>query len=150
VITALAWLYLVWMPMSASAFGERVTRLLGAISPGITQAALMFLMWEVMMVAMMLPSAAPMIETYARIARTRGPYASYRVPLFTAGYRTICTGFSAAATGAQLGLQHTRVVSAALTATPLVGAVMLAAAGLYQVTALKDLCLRSVAPRWDS
>jgi len=140
-ITALAWLYLVWMPMSPGDFGGRAARLLGAVSPGTADTALMFMMWAVMMVAMMLPSVAPMIETYARVASGRGPRPGYRVGLFAAGYVIIWTGFSALATAAQVMLQRAGMVSGALTATPILSAALLIAAGLYQVTPLKDVCL---------
>jgi len=140
-ITALAWLYLAWMPMSAGDFGGRAARLLSAVSPGTAEAALMFLMWAVMMVAMMVPSAAPMIETYARIARGRSARPGYCVGLFAAGYLAIWTGFSVVATAAQIALQRAGVVSGALTATPVVSAALLIVAGLYQVTPLKDVCL---------
>ncbi|MGH7880582.1 MAG: DUF2182 domain-containing protein, partial [Candidatus Binataceae bacterium] len=101
---------------------------------------LMFLMWAVMMVAMMLPSAAPMIETYTRVAPARGAAAG-RVWIFAAGYVVIWTAFSAIATVAQLWLQRLGVVTNAMTATPVVGAVLLLAAGVYQLTPLKTLCL---------
>ena len=132
-ITALAWLYLAWMPMSPGDLGGQAARLLSVVSPGTAEAGLMFMMWAVMMVAMMVPSAAPMIETYARIARGRGPRPSYRVALFAAGYVAIWTGFSAVATAAQVVLQRAGEVSGALTATPAVSAALLIAAGLYQV-----------------
>lgn len=140
-ITTLAWLYLAWMPMSASDFGGQAARLLGVVSPGTAGAVLMFMMWAVMMVAMMVPSAAPMIETYARIVRGRGPHSGYRVGLFAIGYLTIWTGFSAGATAAQAALQRAGMVSGALTATPYLSAALLIAAGLYQVTPLKNVCL---------
>jgi predicted metal-binding membrane protein len=140
-ITLLAWLYLVRMPMTPGDLGGRAARILGAVAPGTADAALMFMMWAVMMVAMMIPSAAPMIETYARIAGGRGPRPGYRVGLFAAGYVTIWTAFSALATAAQVELQRAGMVTGALTATPVVSAILLFAAGIYQATPLKNLCL---------
>jgi len=139
-VTVLAWLYLVWMPMSASNFGGFGRRLLGATSPEVANAWIMFLMWAVMMVAMMLPSAAPMIETYARVAPARGGSLA-RVWIFAAGYVVVWTIFSALATAAQLSLQRLGMINNAMTATPILAALLLLATGLYQLTPLKTLCL---------
>jgi predicted metal-binding membrane protein len=128
------------MPMSVSDFGGFGRRLLSAVAPDIAAAWLMFLMWAVMMVAMMLPSAAPMIETYARVAPGRGS-SRFRVSIFAAGYVVVWTLFSALATGAQLWLQRVGIVTSAMTATPIVGGVLLLAAGIYQLTPMKTLCL---------
>jgi predicted metal-binding membrane protein len=141
VVIALAWLYLLWMPMAPQDLGGWAARLLGAVAPDTAEAIMMLLMWTVMMVAMMLPSAAPMIETYARVASGRGSGSGLRVGLFASGYVAIWTGFSAIATAAQMVLQRAGLVSGALVATPLVSAVLLITAGLYQVTSLKNACL---------
>lgn len=141
-ITAIAWLYLAWMPMSSSDFGAFGARVLAAMTPGVSNAVLMFLMWTVMMVAMMLPSAAPMIDTYARIAHSGArPSSSFRVTLFAAGYLLAWTAFSAVATGVQLMLQTSGAINGALIAAPALGASILIVAGIYQLTPLKNLCL---------
>jgi predicted metal-binding membrane protein len=140
-ITALAWLYLIWMPMSPTDLGGWAARLLSTVSPDTAEAVLMFMMWAVMMVAMMMPSAAPMIETYARIAHNRSSHPGYQVALFATGYVAIWTVYSALATVAQIALQRVGMVSGALTATPIVSALLLIAAAIYQVTPLKDACL---------
>lgn len=139
--TIIAWLYLVWMPMSPGDLGSIGMRILGTMPPTVADATLMFLMWAVMMVAMMLPSAAPMIETYARVAAGRGASARLSVWVFTAGYLVIWTVFSAVATAEQLLLQQVGIVTGAMTATPIVAAVILITAGVYQVTPVKNLCL---------
>ena len=145
-ITALAWLYMIHEARAMVDTG--VCHCMGMKMSGPDtkpwsglELVPLFLMWVEMMVAMMIPSAAPMIATYARVARGRGPRPGYRVGLFAAGYVTIWTGFSAGATAAQVALQRIGMVSGALTATPVVGAVLLLAAGLYQATPLKDVCL---------
>jgi len=140
-LTALSWLYLVRMPMSATDFGVVVVRLATPISPGLVNFWLAFMMWAVMMVAMMLPGAAPMILTYARIAGSSegasaaGPWA------FAGGYVVIWTMFSAAATVTQSALQHFAIISNGLSTAPIVSAAILVGAGVYQLTPLKQACL---------
>ena len=140
-LTALAWLYLVRMPMAPEDLGGLGARLLSAFPPRWADLWLTFMMWAVMMVAMMVPSASPMVMAYARIARARGGSPALRVWLFAAGYLAVWTLFSAAATAIQFELQRRSLISNALATTPLIGAAMLAAAGIYQLTPLKEACL---------
>jgi len=98
-------------------------------------------MWAVMMVAMMLPSAAPMLATYARIALARETSRPYHVWMFAGGYFVVWTAFSLAATGLQYGLQSLAIVSNAMRTGPLAGGIILAVAGIYQLTPLKNACL---------
>jgi predicted metal-binding membrane protein len=98
-------------------------------------------MWTVMMAAMMLPSASPMIEMYARIARGRSAERSGRAWLFPAGYLIARTGFSAAITVSQYGLERTRIVVDSMRMAPFAGGLLLVAAGIYQFTPLKQACL---------
>lgn len=109
-------------------------------SPG--QLWLTFLMWSVMMVAMMLPSAAPMVAMYARIAEGRGSSARLRVWLFAGGYVAAWTGFSAVATVLQAALDQAAMLTGAMRVAPLMGGVILALAGAYQLSPLKRRCLR--------
>jgi predicted metal-binding membrane protein len=102
-----------------------------------------FAMWAVMMVAMMLPSAAPVILLAAALDRQRGAArAPARSALFTVGYLLVWLGFSLAATLLQWGLDAAGSLSATMAAANgiLSGGVLLAA-GLYQWTPLKDACL---------
>jgi predicted metal-binding membrane protein len=108
-------------------------------------AALMFSMWWVMMVAMMLPSAAPMLLIFARISRrereARRPWAS--TGTFAAGYLAVWAGFSALAAAVQWGLEGSGLLSAMMvTTTAWLGAVLLVAAGLWQLVPIKQACLR--------
>jgi predicted metal-binding membrane protein len=128
VITALAWIYLIIMPMGAESW--------------LLDATLMFLMWAVMMVAMMLPSAAPMLSTYARIASPREGSRAYHVWMFAAGYFVVWTAFSLAATLLQYALQSAAIISNSLRTTSVAGGIILAAAGIYQLTPLKNVCLK--------
>jgi predicted metal-binding membrane protein len=102
-----------------------------------------FAMWAVMMVAMMLPSAAPVILLAAALDRQRDAARTpARSALFTAGYMVVWLGFSLGATLLQWGLDAAGLLSPTMAAANrmLTGGVLLAA-GLYQWTPLKDACL---------
>ena len=108
-------------------------------------AALIFAMWWVMMVAMMLPGAAPMLLLFARVNRTQKARDRPYVPtgFFAAGYLTAWGGFSALATGLQWGLEQLDLLGPMMTATNYwLGGAILVAAGLWQLTPLKGVCLR--------
>ena len=101
----------------------------------------MLVMWLGMMVAMMLPSAAPMILLFAGTQRGRGGH-GVSVATFTLGYVLVWGGFSVAAVILQGYLQQEMLVSSALATTSAwLGASILAVAGLYQLTPLKYACL---------
>ena len=70
-------------------------------------AALIFLMWAIMMMAMMLPSAAPAILLVTALARARGiGNGAPTAGLFASGYVLVWVGFSLAATALQLSLDR--------------------------------------------
>jgi predicted metal-binding membrane protein len=107
-------------------------------------AALIFTMWWVMMVAMMLPSAAPMVLLFARVHRNGKAVGKPWMPsaLFTAGYLFAWGGFSLVATALQWGLESVKWLSPMLqTSNRWLGAGLLIAAGLWQLTPLKARCL---------
>jgi len=107
-------------------------------------AALTFAMWAVMMVGMMLPSATPMTLIYAQVVRKAARDGSVLPPtaVFVAGYLGAWTLFSAAATAAQWGLERAALLSPMLVSTsPRLGAVLLVAAGVWQLTPWKNACL---------
>lgn len=150
VVLALAWGWLLagaGMDMSAI----EMTRMAGmdgwlmqpaTWTPG--YAVLMFAMWWVMMVAMMLPSAAPMLLLFARVNRTDRHAAAPLAPtaMFAGGYLLAWGGFSAVATALQWGLESARLLSPMLeTSNRWLCAGLLVAAGLWQLTPLKALCL---------
>ena len=114
-----------------------------AWTPG--YAVLMFFMWWVMMAAMMLPAAAPMLLLFARLNRNGGAAGSPVAPadLFALGYLVAWGGFSAAAVALQWGMESLRLLSPMLETTNVwLGAGILAAAGLWQLTPAKLACLR--------
>jgi len=108
-------------------------------------AALIFTMWWVMMVAMMLPSAAPMLLLFARVNRKDKATAATLTPtaLFATGYLLAWGGFCAFATTLQWGFESTGLLSPMLVTTNYwLGAGILGAAGLWQLTPFKAVCLR--------
>ena len=123
--TFLAWFYLVR---------------LAAHSHHSADFAVAFLMWTVMMMAMMLPSALPFVFAFGAEHRRRRarnlPFVSAGV--FLAGYFALWTAFSAVAALLQQAL-HPPMSSA--TSSVFAGAILVAA-GIYQWTPFKDACLR--------
>ncbi len=104
----------------------------------------LFLMWTEMMVAMMIPSASPMILTFALVNRKRREQDRPYVPtgMFLLGYLAVWTGFSALAALAQWALHAMALLSPRMVATsPVLGGWLLIAAGLFQLTPLKHACL---------
>ncbi len=104
----------------------------------------MFLMWAVMMVGMMAPSAAPMILMYASVGRqgkAQGkPFAA--TGWFAAGYLLAWSGFSLVATFLQWVIERAAMLDSRMAIdSNLLGAIVLIAAGVYQWTPLKDVCL---------
>ncbi len=106
-----------------------------------------FFMWAVMMVAMMLPSASPMILLYARVVRQAerkgsAPHASASIAAFALGYVALWSLFSLFAVAAQFGLERAGTLSAMMSSrSALFSGALLIAAGLYQLTPLKSACL---------
>ncbi|MER9296521.1 DUF2182 domain-containing protein [Mesorhizobium sp. M0621] len=165
VIAVLAWAYVLWlaadmvMPVPGSA-GDDMTEIdmsnMGGMDMGATVApgfrawasadfAFIFTMWAVMMVGMMTPSVAPMLLLYAgvgRKARADGrPIAS--TGWFFAGYLTVWVVFSIVATAAQWLLAHLALLNPSMaTDSAVLGGLVLIAAGLYQWTPMKGVCLR--------
>jgi predicted metal-binding membrane protein len=104
--------------------------------------ALVFTMWAAMTLVMMLPTAAPMILTYAEIADTAArqnePAASPL--LLTAGYAVVWLGFALVAAALQSALTQVALLDAGRASPWLAGAILLGA-GLYQFSSLKHACL---------
>jgi predicted metal-binding membrane protein len=107
--------------------------------------ALVALMWSAMTLAMMLPSAAPMILTYAEIADTAARKDERIVSPFVlaAGYTAIWLGFAFAASVAQLSFTRAALIDVDMaSASGLFSGAIFIAAGVYQFSTLKDACLR--------
>ena len=105
---------------------------------------LLWAMWVVMMTAMMLPSATPLVLLYAGALRTRGvESAGRRIYALAGGYVLVWALFSLAATALQRALSVAFVLTPMMEpAAPWLAAAILAAAGLYQFSPLKHACLR--------
>ncbi len=107
--------------------------------------ALVALMWGAMTLAMMLPSASPMILTYAEIADTAARKGERIVSPFmlAAGYMLVWLGFAAAATLAQFAFTRAALLDAGMaSASGLFSGAIFVGAGVYQFSALKHACLR--------
>jgi predicted metal-binding membrane protein len=155
-LVVLAWLYL-WsgagMGMSAldmtrtALFPHREADMGGEMDLTVP---VVVLMWWVMMIAMMTPSAAPLVLLYTRVARHRAagdppPGAAIAPAVFLAvGYLLVWLLFSVVAATVQGLLQPAGLVSGMMlwSKTAALSASVLAAAGLYQLSPLKQACLR--------
>ena len=107
---------------------------------------LMFIMWVVMMLGMMLPSAAPMILLYATVQRRQQGRGHVFAPtgVFAVGYLLAWTAFSLVATAMQWVLEQASLLSPMMVSTsPYLGGALLIAAGIYQWTPLKHACLQN-------
>ena len=117
----------------------------GATGGSAHSIALTALMWWTMMIGMMVPSAAPMILLYGNVQRRQlaAESPTLRVALFAAGYVAIWGAFSVLAAGAQIALTRLELLAPVdLTVKEWLGALLVALAGIYQLTPLKDACLR--------
>jgi predicted metal-binding membrane protein len=103
----------------------------------------MFLLaWQLMVVAMMLPSSLPLIRLFDRVAANQ-PRPLRVKAAFLGGYAGVWTGFGAAAFVGDLGLHRLVGRWEWLAARPsLIGGVVLLLAGGFQFSNLKDRCLR--------
>jgi predicted metal-binding membrane protein len=111
--------------------------------------ALIFVMWAVMMAAMMLPAATPTILLVDALARQQAN-GSQATGLFTAGYLVVWCGFSVLATGLQWGLVRAALLGEDMaSASPMLVGVLLIAAGIYQWTPLKEACLAHCRAPFD-
>lgn len=106
--------------------------------------AIVALMWGAMTLAMMLPSASPMILTYAEIADTAARKGERIVSPFmlAAGYTLVWLGFAAAATLAQFAFTRAALLDTGMaSASGLFSGAIFIGAGVYQFSALKHACL---------
>ncbi|MES2002253.1 MAG: DUF2182 domain-containing protein [Pseudomonadota bacterium] len=137
VLAGLAWLYL----LGGAGMSPMTGMVAMATAPGLPLVAAM---WFAMMVAMMVPSAAPTILLYAQAHRHSVPGAGPPpTATFLAGYLACWLGFSLFAAGAQLWLERAALATPMTMALhdQLAGAAILIAAGSYQLSPLKDACL---------
>jgi predicted metal-binding membrane protein len=144
-VAALAWIDL-WrragaMRMDGMAMGAVMPRQMAWDTADLATTAAM---WAVMMIAMMLPSALPMLLLFSHAQRPRlgRPEGARRTALVAAGYVAVWVVWSALAAGLQWALQTTLLLSPGLTTTSAVlGGAILVVAGVYQFTPWKSACL---------
>lgn len=148
-VALLAWAYLLYEAhrMSVSGVCECLRMKMagpdGATWPAATLLPLFF-MWCVMMVAMMLPSALPMVLTFAGVTRNRQRLGRPFVPtaIFVSGYIAIWCAFSAIAAASQWLLHRQALLSASMATTSAIfGGLLLVGAGAFQFTPWKRTCL---------
>jgi predicted metal-binding membrane protein len=151
--TALAWGYMVHEARAMMRTG--VCECMGMAMAGpdtrewsATQWLALFLMWAEMMIAMMLPSVAPMILTFASVNRSRREQERPFVPttFFALGYFILWSAFSLLATAAQWALHSASLLSPMMIATsPWIAGGLLIGAGVFQFTPWKHACLSHCA-----
>lgn len=143
-VVLISWAYLLLgAGMDMEAMDAMLMPVVASWSP--SYFGVMLVMWAVMMAAMMLPSAAPMILLHATISRRRSAQGGSVVApaFFTLGYVAIWTVFSLAATLLQWVLGGAALLSPMMaTTSEWLAAALLVAAGIYQWTPLKQACLR--------
>ena len=144
VIAALAWAYMVYLAQGMNDMDMEMA-MPQMQSWGAVDFALMFVMWAVMMVAMMVPTAAPMVLVFATVNRRRREQQRPFVPtgVFLTGYLVVWSGFAALATLAQWGLHTASLLSSMMgeSTSPFLGGALLLAAGIFQWSRLKYVCL---------
>ena len=139
--------YLIWMDWGMRHMDQAADVLLmpRMIGWGAIDLALVFLMWALMMVAMMAPSAVPAARLVARIVETAWGAAPARrsVSVFLGGYLLVWVAFSVGATLLHWGLLSAALVSPMMqSSAPPLSALILMAAGAYQFSPIKNICLR--------
>jgi predicted metal-binding membrane protein len=101
-----------------------------------------FIMWAVMMAAMMLPTAMPMVSVFGSLNKRQGE--GGRTVAFVAGYLVLWTVFAVAATAAQWALQSRGLLSPMIVSmSPVLSGALLMIAGAFQFSPLKQACLRA-------
>lgn len=144
-LTGVSWLYVLQMgraplsPVLANRYGLELVLSCCGVDLWTT-----FLMWVVMMVAMMVPSASPMVLTFAAMKRKRAEQGAPYLPTaaFLLGYVVAWTAFSALAATAQWALFRASLLNPRTqTVGPWAASLLLALAGVFQITSAKQACL---------
>ncbi len=137
VLAAAAWALLVWQAATADPAM--------AMTPTMGMGASLFLaIWVAMMVAIMFPTAAPMILTFARVQAGKRQQDQPFVPtwIFVAAYLFVWSALGVVAfLGALLAERLASQSPWAMENAARIGGILLIAAGLYQFTPFKQLCL---------
>ncbi len=138
-LVLLAWFFLIW---AVTAMQNPLAQLMMPLHSdwSVVNFGAVFVMWAVMMMAMMLPAAAPMILTFANLNLQR--HEPGRNTAFVGAYLLIWSVFSLAATAMHWGLQVTGLITPMMASDSVwLTAVLLIVAGIIQYTPLKRVCL---------
>ncbi|MBA4393592.1 MAG: hypothetical protein C0407_08570 [Desulfobacca sp.] len=142
-VILLSWIYMLHMGWNVSRNGTEMT--LACVSQwGRGDLVHHFIMWTVMMAAMMFPSATPMILMFTTVNGQRREDRGPLIPtgIFALGYFLIWTVYSGLASLIQWGLHLSALLTHDLVITrPLWGGLLLIAAGFFQWTPFRDACM---------
>jgi predicted metal-binding membrane protein len=138
-VAGLAWIYLIGLSQDMSGMEEMPGM---AMPSGSAPFSLIAIMWAVMMVGMMLPTALPMILLFIVVQRRQGERPVLTSTAFAAGYLLIWGGFALVAAVLQTELRKAALLSPSLTflSTKVAGTTFLLAAA-YEFSPLKNRCL---------
>jgi predicted metal-binding membrane protein len=144
-ITLLSWTYLVDMALDMSNMMATAQMPMMVPEPwSLAYFSSMLLMWVIMMVGMMVPTAVPMTLIYAAIGRKAARDGKTIAPttIFITGYLVIWSLFSVGATLAQWGLDRSGLLSPMMmTNSLLLGGILFITSGVYQLSPFKNACL---------
>ena len=145
-VAVIAWGYMVYISQGNAGMEMPMEMAMGNVRPwSSVDFSLMFVMWAVMMVAMMVPSAAPMLLLFASVNRKRRQESRPFVPtsVFLSGYLAIWTGFALLATMGNWGLHQASLMTSMMgsSSSGYLGGSLLLLAGLFQWSQLKYACL---------
>jgi predicted metal-binding membrane protein len=149
-VATLSWLYLYLQMQPMADMADMAPAMFAPWTAA--DIALNLAIWWVMMPAMMLPSAAPMILTFATVNRRKHEHGQPFVPtmVFTAGYLIAWALFGIFATFADWALERAALISPMTgRLTPMLGAIVVVVAGIYQLSPLKSVCLRHCRSPFD-
>lgn len=149
-VTALSWLYLYLQMQPMADMADMAPAMFAPWTAA--DFALNLAIWWVMMPGMMLPSATPMILTFATVNRRKRERGQPYVPtmVFTSGYLIAWGLFGVFATLADWALEHAALISPMTgRLPPILCAIVVIVAGIYQLTPLKSVCLRHCRSPFD-
>ncbi len=145
-VAAIAWGYTVYVAQTQADMGMSMGMAMGNVRSWTgVDFSLMFVMWAVMMVAMMVPSAAPMLLLFASVNRKRRQESRpfVRTSVFLSGYIVVWSGFALAATLGNWGLHQASLLTSMMggSSSGYLGGGLLVVAGVFQWSQLKYACL---------
>lgn len=140
----LAWIALYLMSVPAelrtigTLYGAEFWQNFCTLSPDAAGWARMVAMWALMSAAMMAPTALPALATYEEL----GQSTEIKMTRLIVGYLTVWLGFAVLAATAQMQLFRGGLLNPlGQSAVPMLSATLLAVAGLYQFSPVKEACL---------